>query len=496
MESILNKFTKAISYTFLASVIARLFGVIIGILIARSLGIKNLGLYAIVQSVIGLFATVFSLGLGLTATKLIAQYCKTSSKKLSEILGLLFSILVVSLLVGGVIYSLSLKVLISLYSLPALESLLKMGIFLFVFIVFNQFLESILVGFQAFKSQMFVTSIISLLNLIMILIVISVKRDNILINLIVASAIVAFLQSLILIIFVAKELNSHNIKLSITNSAELVKPYLINFSLPAFLTKIAEQPLNWISIFLLVKLGSDISNVGGLNVINNIKGWLLYFPSILSVVLIPILTDIYHTREKEVFCRALVLNQKFLWLATLPVLVFFISIMRPLIEVLFGVSYVSYWQAGVFLLAWAVLIPINEVNDRAMISVGKMWLSLGFRMIYMIILPLMLVLLVPRFQLLGYVLATGISFFIYVLIQTVWLNKFVQHDLNVIMWLMVFSFFVLSVSCFTSQYLIGYMSLLCGLIFSSLILLFEWKFLIDTSEKSFILEALTKIIRK
>lgn len=497
MESITTKFIKAISYTFLGSVIARLCGVVIGVVIARVLGSSSLGLYVIVQSVIGLYATFFGLGLGLTATKMIAQHYVGSPELTGKILGLLFFVLIISIVFGSGIYYLSLPVLVkNIYSISALMPLLKIGLFWFTFLTLSQFLESVLIGFQAFKSQMFVTSIISFLNLIVVLFIVLVKKVDILQNLIIGGAIIAFVQSILLLLYVSKEFSRYKTKLSLSNLKSLVQPVLLDFSVPAFIGKIMEQPLNWVSILLLVKLGSGISNVGGLNVINNIKGWILYFPAMLVAILVPILTDIYHTKEKDIFQRTLVLNQKFLWLTTLPVLVFLVTAIRLLIKLLFGDSYGEFWQPGALLLAWAILIPINEVNDRAMISVGKMWLSLGFRVIYMVLLLLTLILFIPRFQLSGYVFATGISYLIYVFIQTFWLRKLAPDESGTVFKLSMFSLFALSIAYCVAQFFEGYKTVLYGLILFILTLIFEWKYLIKAKEKDLALKIANKVIRK
>ena len=497
MESITHKFTRAVSYTFLGSVVARLCGVCIGVLIARALGSSSLGLYAIVQSTIGLYATFFGLGLGLTATKMIAQHYVNSPELIGRILGLLFLTLVLSIVFGLSIYLWSLPVLVkNIYSIPDLMDLLQIGLFWFAFMTLSQFIESVLVGFQAFKSQMFVTSILSFFNLIVVLIVVLIDRNNILQNLIIGGVIVAFVQSVLLLIYASKELIRYKTKLSLSNLKPLIQPVLFDFSAPAFIGKMMEQPLNWVSILLLVKLGANISNVGGLSVINNIKAWILYFPAMLVTVLVPILTDIYHTKEKEVFQRTLILNQKFLWLATLPVLVFLVTVIRLLIKSLFGNSYSDFWQPGALLLAWAVLIPINEINDRAMISVGKMWLSLSFRMIYMILLLLTLILFIPKFQLSGYVFATGISYLVYVFIQTWWLRKLTKGSINSILSLMTFSVFVLSIAYFVAQFFTGYKSVFYGLLLFILTVVFEWKCLINGEEKNIVYKIINKIVRK
>src|SRR3989338_5851560 len=150
-ESLSSRYSKAISYTTLASIFTRFSGVIISVLTARFLGSSALGLYAIVQSTTSAFSGIFSFGLNLTCEKEIATHHHDNPQKAGQILTFLSFFLFLSILIAGVIYFFSLPfVSNSIYLLTELSNLLKFAFYWFILILINQFLDAAFSALQAF----------------------------------------------------------------------------------------------------------------------------------------------------------------------------------------------------------------------------------------------------------------------------------------------------------------------------------------------------------
>lgn len=64
------------------------FATISSILVARFLGTTLFGEYGMINSTISMFATFAGLGLGITATKFIAEFKETNKAKVERVLGL------------------------------------------------------------------------------------------------------------------------------------------------------------------------------------------------------------------------------------------------------------------------------------------------------------------------------------------------------------------------------------------------------------------------
>ncbi|MBI3591467.1 MAG: oligosaccharide flippase family protein [Candidatus Melainabacteria bacterium] len=495
--SISSKFITAISWTTLASLIARSFGLITSVFIARSLGSNLLGLYTIILSTLGLFSTFLSFGLGLTGSKLVAQYYINDPKKTGKVITLLLLALIISILFGAVIYWLLVPFVSNrVYRIPELLSILKLSLPWLVLMCVNQFLEPVLAGLQGFKPLMLTSSVYSILNLPLILVGLFLGGANILKALIIVGSIGAAIQLLLLLWAVYLESKKFGIELSFKELSPLIRPVFFDFSLPAFIGKIMEQPLSWLSIFLLVKFTGNPSYVGGLTIITTIRTWILYFPNLLASTLIPILTDIYHTRESGDFNRTLILNQRFLWFVTFPFVVLVLAVIRPTIAIFFGNSYEVFWFSGAVFLFWTILLPINEVNDKAMVAMNKMWLSLSFRIIYLILLVIGLLLLIPKFNLNGYVIAYGLSYFIYVAVQTMWLKKITQEHISSFFPLTVFSCFTLTISFFVAYFCSINKAIVSGSIIFFIVLVIEWVYLIKAEEKTLLASILKRYLKR
>ena len=496
LESISSKFVTAVSWATLASLIARVCGFVTSIFIARYLGSNLLGMYTIVLSTIGVFSTFLSFGLGLTGSKLVAQYYINDPKKAGQIISLLLVSLATALVIGAGIYWIALPFVSNSYKIPELYSILKLALPWLIVMCLTQFLESILAGLQGFKSLMIVSSLYSVFNLPLILTALFLSGSEVLKGLIIAGFAGSFLQFFLLLYGVYLRTKKFDIILSFKGFRQLVHPVFFNFGVPAFIGKLVEQPLTWLSIFLLVKFTGNPSNVGGLTVITTIRTWILYFPNLLAGVLLPILTDIYHTRESSDFNRTLILNQRFLWFVTFPFVILILAVIRPAIIVFFGSSYGVFWFSGVLFLLWTILLPINEVNDKAMIAMNKMWLSLLFRIIYLVLFLLSLLIFVPKLHLAGYVIANGLSYSIYVGIQTIWLKKITQEHISSFFPLVIFSILSLAITFFIACLPSVSKVIIYGFITFFIVLVVEWFCLIRAEEKTLLTSIFKRYLKR
>lgn len=88
--SIKNRLLNGISWRLLGSVSGQLMSFMAVIVSARLLGNENYGMFSLVQSTVVMFSSVAGAGLGVTATKFIAEYkgMPEYKEKLNKILGL------------------------------------------------------------------------------------------------------------------------------------------------------------------------------------------------------------------------------------------------------------------------------------------------------------------------------------------------------------------------------------------------------------------------
>lgn len=99
-----NRIFKGIVWNFLGLLFNKGFAMVASIFVARYLGTLDFGRYGMINSTISTFATFAGLGLGITATKFIAEFKDIDKDKVGKVLGLtnlfgLFSGLIMMLVV-------------------------------------------------------------------------------------------------------------------------------------------------------------------------------------------------------------------------------------------------------------------------------------------------------------------------------------------------------------------------------------------------------------
>src|SRR5580704_713813 len=75
-------------WSFAAAVVARSANLIALMICARVLSQEQFGEVAIIQSTVGMFGPIAGLGLSITTTKFLAEYCVKDSKRAGRILAL------------------------------------------------------------------------------------------------------------------------------------------------------------------------------------------------------------------------------------------------------------------------------------------------------------------------------------------------------------------------------------------------------------------------
>jgi len=130
-----------------------------------------------------------------------------------------------------------------------------------------------------------------------------------------------------------------------------------------------------------------------------------------------------------------------------------------------------------------------------MVAMGKMWLSLTFRMIYLVLFITGLWLLIPGYHLLGYVIAGGISYLIYVTAQTWWLQRVTQERPSSILVLTLFSVVCLAIAYSIAQFDSAGEAMFYGLLLFGGTLWVEWKWLVRPEEKSMLSAQMEKTLQ-
>src|SRR6266576_1999856 len=153
-------------WTLLGSVAARILTLPISVILARWMGPAHYGELGIIQNSVDFFSTFAGFGLGLTATKHVAELRTRDPERAGRILGLSTATAVVTgVVVAVALFILAPQLAARTLSAPHLAGPLRIGAALLFFAAITSAQSGALSGFEAFKVSAHLQAIVGFLNL-------------------------------------------------------------------------------------------------------------------------------------------------------------------------------------------------------------------------------------------------------------------------------------------------------------------------------------------
>lgn len=349
---------------------------------ARLLGSRAYGEFGIIQSTIGMVGTFAGLGLGVTATKHIAELRETDAVRAGRILTLSF----VAALVSGVALSVTLWLCapwLASHSLnaPHLTPALRMGCAILLLGALNGAQAGALAGFESFRQMAFVNVATAVLS-VPVLVVFSARWGVVGA---VASQALYMAATWVLNHMALRHSARRNGISVIAKGAGKEWPILWHYSLPAMLGSIVVGPVNWACAAMLVNQTHGYEQMGLFSAATQWRAAILFIPTVVGQVALPLLANMLGRRNADGYISVLKLqittNAAVSLLVVLPIVVMASPIMR---------AYGAEYHRGVtplrLLAASAVLMSVNNVVGSAIASHGRMWLGVSFNAAWAVVL--------------------------------------------------------------------------------------------------------------
>jgi len=348
-------------WSMTGGVIARGLGLIASILVARMLGKSGFGELGIIQSTVGMFGTFAGFGLGLTATKFIAEYRTVDPEKAGRIRGLSNGF---AWITGGItaliLFFMAPWLAVHTLAAPDLKGLLQVGSLLLLLTAVSGVQMGILSGFESFKTVAKISLWTGLASF----------------PLMVAGVYLAGLSGAVWAMVLAMGLNwffNHVAIRSECNKADVPYAYgqswkevtvLWRFALPAMISGMFITLSDWALTAMLV---NEPGGYGQMGLFNAARQWhvlILYVPLSISNMTLPILSNLLGEGNRRQYNKLVMVTSLLLtglaFGAALPVALFSTNIMRAYghdfiqgERVLLLVCFYSCW--------WAANIVIGQV---------------------------------------------------------------------------------------------------------------------------------------
>ncbi|MCF6156660.1 MAG: polysaccharide biosynthesis protein [Candidatus Brocadia sp.] len=159
------RLAKGVFWSTAGAVISRGLMLAASILVARILGKTDYGELGIIQSTVGMFGIFAGFGMGLTATKHVAEFRKSDPEKAGRIIGLsgLFTLITGGLMAAGLALCAPWLAEHTLNA-PHLAGMLRIGAFILFISALNGAQTGALSGFEAFRTIAYVNLVVGLIS--------------------------------------------------------------------------------------------------------------------------------------------------------------------------------------------------------------------------------------------------------------------------------------------------------------------------------------------
>jgi O-antigen/teichoic acid export membrane protein len=384
--------------------LARGLGLLGSIAMARLLGAEQFGELGVIQSTVGLFSVFAGLGLGLTATKHVAEFRNTDPARASRILALSSRVAWGC----GLLFALALAALADplaerSLSAPHLTPLLRISAVLIWLGAVNGAQTGALSGLEAFKAIARVNLRTGLAAcVLMILGVLLAGLTGAVWSLVASLALNCLLNHFAL----RAEARRAGLTLTLRGGAEAEEWRLLwSFSVPAMLCSVMILPVNWVGLTLLAHQSGGYSELGIFNAANQWRTSILFVPQALAGIALPTLANLKQTGCRRQYVKVFWSNVGLIGAVASGIALAVVGasgwIMRT-----YGNGFSQGRMTLVLLSLAAIVMSVNQALGADVISQGRMWAGLIGNLVWAVTFLSLAWWLVPRQGALGLAMAS------------------------------------------------------------------------------------------
>jgi O-antigen/teichoic acid export membrane protein len=364
-----SRLVKGAVWSLAGSVAARLFGIVASIAVARLLGKSGFGEFGVIQSTVAMFQIFAGFGLGLTATKYVAENRNSDPHRVGRVLGIsLLGACFTGVLTATALYLSSIWLATNVLVAPQLTDVLRLSSVLLLLGALTGTQTGALVGFEQFRSIARVNLISGAMNcLFVILATIIAGLPGAVIGLIAGTVVTVVLNHLALNA-VYGETQIH------PSLIDCWKEYSVlwRFSLPAVLSGLLVAPAIWLCNAMLVHRSDGYGEMGILNAANQWRAAILFLPGVVEMIILPVISNLRGEGNWASYKKVLLYNVYFNGAIALAATLF-IALFAHIILKGYGAGFESGRWVLVVLCFSAVLAVITNVTAQLLASEDKMW---------------------------------------------------------------------------------------------------------------------------
>lgn len=397
--TIRRRFASAVIWNIIASLGSRSMVLLVAIGCARLLGKGDFGRFGIVQSTANMLSTVAALGLGITATRYIADLRDRDPERAGRIIGLSWTITAISGIFLTLVCIVTAKEMaVMMLHAPELAGAIRIAsgiVFLNAMLAYQ---NGALAGFEAFKGLAKINFVSGLFSLPIVLVAVwKWGLDGAVAGTVLSLAVNWYLNERLL----RSECRSADVPIRIRQGFQEGKVFW-TFSLPALIGSLSIAPVLWFCSVLIVRSPNGFGQMALYSGADRWRLAVLFIPTALFRSALPMLSNM-HEQNPEGYRRVhrahLLVN---LVVVIAPVLL--IASLSAQIMRTYGAGFRAGWPVLAVLCAGTIPEALNTVFGYPLVARGRMWFRCGFDVGLSLLLLLLGMWLIPTHGALGFAL--------------------------------------------------------------------------------------------
>lgn len=362
-----NQIAKDSTWAIIGSAVSKCAAMIVGIIIARLLGVEAFGEYGMVKSTLFYIAVFSTFGLGSTANRYMAL-CKSNDYQ--SIVNIIRNSISITLITSTIMAILLFTCAGIISDEPHLVAILRYTAFIVIFNAINTTQLGLLSGLKQFKVIAVNNAISGFATLILgIGLTYYFKLEGAVGALFTAT----LLQCIINHVAITKHINKICKQSTTTEQSNTSIGQLFKFSLPIAMQECVYASASWIRVMMITTL-AGYDELGLYTATNQCHLIIIFIPGVLRNVILSHLSSSLNdeTRHKQTFSTMVKIN---LFSTLLPALA--IAICSPIIEHIYGESFVGLAPIVIVTAILSIFESVCDTYVQEFISRGYNWITLA-----------------------------------------------------------------------------------------------------------------------
>ena len=376
--SLRQRFAAGTFWVLAGMTVAQGLQLLASIIVARWLGGIGYGELGIINSTIGMLGSLTGLGLGLTATKHIAEFRGKSPDRAGRIVGLcMLAAAAFGLVASVVVIAYARPLAASILNAPHLVGELQLSCGLLFLNTLCAVQSGALAGLEKFAGVAKINIARGLFNFPFMIAGTYVFGLRGAIGGQIVGAACGWMFGQVLL---DRQCEHSGVRVAYHGAWE-ERTTLAGFSLPAFLAAFISSPIMWIGNALLVNRPNGYAQMGVFHAANQWRIGMTFIPVVTNQVLLPILSNLYGDRDAIRFKK--VLGANLAAVGGLSFLMFVpMAILSRTIMAAYGPGFARGSLTLILLGLSAVLSGPASVIGSAIAGQGRMWAGFGLNLIW------------------------------------------------------------------------------------------------------------------